>query len=131
MASSEYYSNEMSRYSNEINRLKKILREYVDYEMDLENLINSLGGSSSNMISASNSFTNGGYVSDGEGLDKGELNKNAKKMDDTVSDLNDILKKTRTKRNSIRSELDRAQSNYNNAKSNYNSALAQERNTGG
>ena len=126
MASSQYYYSEMNQAAQERRRLQDKKIEFEHYKEKLENLKRAVSPASVEISSAGNAFANGGYIVDGETLDKGKLKDNASKLEQAMRDLSSVINRTQSEINNLESNIRRADSEYESAKSAYYRALARE-----
>ncbi len=128
--SSAYYRDLKSKLSN----LKTVfyryntLKKYVDVLESATSTLNTCKDKASNAL---NAYKGGGYIVDGETLDKGNeggsLTDCINYFNQAINTLNNIKQKTITAADIYESKYNQSKERYDLAESYYQSALARER----
>lgn len=125
MTSKDYY-NQMLEIAKQKRLLENKKDAYVSYVKKLRTLLNSLPSVQTNLKSAENAFTQGGYLSSGETLSKGELIKHSNTISDSHDNLNLIISKTNYIIETLTTDIATLSDKYKIAEKAYHSAILTE-----
>lgn len=127
MNNSNYYYNLMCSYSKSKRDFQDKKASYENYLKILKKFVLNLDSVTESLKNAESNFLNGGYIDRGITLDNGVLKKNYIELDNNVSYLNDVIKRTEEKINEYINKLNEYTNLYSEAKSNYEKAKRNEK----
>ncbi len=115
-----YYWLEMARGAKRTaQELTKKYNLYNEYCNTLNNLMQKIVEINSIMSGTERDYANGGFVADGETLDRGVLKSNCNVLDKDSDVVNSVLRKTVNDMLEIRDKINEANSNYDTYINNY------------
>ena len=127
MLSSSNYYNQMTRHNNTKSSLVNKKSSYETYLQKLKDLKAKLNPIKEDVGNTYSSFASGGYVSDGETLDQGQLQNKSSILESDIEVLENIIEKTDMLIEDIQDEINYYEGLYQTAKTNYYKALEEEK----
>lgn len=126
LLSSGYYLKEMQNIAQRKRLAIEKKEKYVEYLAKLNKLNGDFPSVITQMRAAEANFENGGYISEGKTLTKGELKTQAEHFYGVQESLQTVIKGTQLEIENITADINELESDYKTAESNYYAALAAE-----
>lgn len=124
---SSHYWLEMARGAKKTAQiLTEKLNSYNTYMNKLYSLLDRIQSTISIMENTKNNYARGGYICEGETLDKGELDSCSGVLSRDCDVVNSVMHKTYYDMNDIQNKINEANDNYQTFMNNYYYALELE-----
>lgn len=125
MSAHDYYVRMQNIHENilEVEKEKEVCDKVLPI---VEKLTRALPNIKDNLVNTENNFKNGGFLSDGETYDKGNLKKWYNTLQENIDSLNETINKLKAKISNLNIEIARLKNDYANAQSDYQKAIIKE-----
>lgn len=97
MSNLSFLESQICECEEYIEEYTKLVKMYADYNLKMNTVVSVLIKLKQNLINCETGFKNGGYIDNGETLDRGKLNETYTFTQEIIDEINSVIRKTAEK----------------------------------